>query len=259
MILDKIIEVKKGEVNRLKKKISVEKLEESALSMPRSRDFAGAVGSGNCSIIAEVKRSSPSKGRIREDFDPVEIASLYEKNGAAAISVLTDERFFEGSNSYLSEIRKNVSLPLLRKEFIIDPCQIYETKIIGGDAVLLIARILEEETLKRFIDISKSIGLAAVVEVHSEEEIKKAATAGAVITGINNRNLETFSTDLNTSTKLAPHMPKDGIIISESGIRTREDVESLMQNKISAFLIGETLMREPDPGKKLKELLGEEK
>lgn len=259
MILDRIIKVKRREVDYLQESTSLEALKKAVRYLPSPRDFRKAISGRDCSIIAEVKRNSPSKGRIREDFDHIEIASLYEENGAVAISVLTDEEFFEGGNSYLSEIKETVSIPLLRKDFIIDPYQIYETRIIGGDAVLLIAGLLEKKTLRQFIDLAESLGLSPLVEVHSREELDKALAADAGIIGINNRNLKTFSTDLRTSMELAPSVPEGRIVISESGIHTREDLEALMQKGIHSFLVGEALMKAPDIGKKLMELLGEEK
>ena len=259
MILDKIIKAKRKEVDYLKESTSLEALKKAVRDLPSPRDFRKAIKGPECSIIAEVKKSSPSKGRIREDFDPLKIASIYEANGAAAISVLTDEEFFEGKKSYLSEIKETISLPILRKDFIIDPYQIYETRVIGGDAVLLIAGILKEETLRQFINLAKSLGLSPLVEVHSRKEMDKALAAGAGIIGINNRNLKTFSTDLRTSVELTPFVPEDRIVISESGIHSREDLETLMKKGIYSFLVGETLMKAPDIGEKLRELLGEEK
>ena len=255
MILDRIVEVKKREVDYLKETTSIEALKKAVRDLPSPRDFRKAISGPECSIIAEVKRSSPSKGRIREDFDPLKIASTYEANGAAAISVLTDKKFFEGKTSYLTEIKETVSLPLLRKEFIIDPYQIYETRIIGGDAILFIAGLLKEETLRQFINLAESLGLSPLIEVHSREELDKALAAGAGIIGINNRNLKTFSTDLTTSLELAPSIPKNRIVISESGIHTREDIATLMGKGIYSFLIGEALMEAPDIGKKLRGLL----
>jgi indole-3-glycerol phosphate synthase len=255
MILDRIIKVKRREVDYLKKSTSLETLKKALRNLPPPRDFRKAISGPECSIIAEVKKSSPSKGRIREDFDPLKIAPIYEANGATAISVLTDEEFFEGKNSYLTEIKETVSLPLLRKEFIIDPYQIYETRIIGGDAVLLIAGLLKEETLRQLINLAESLGLSPLIEVHSRKELDKALAAGAGIIGINNRNLKTFSTDLTTSLELAPSVPEGKIVISESGIHTREDIATLMGKGIYSFLIGEALMEAPDIGKKLRGLL----
>lgn len=256
MILDKIVQVKKREVARLRESGSLDAMRKAALDTPLPRDFRAALEGAPCAVIAEVKRSSPSKGRIREDFDPPAIASLYEENGAAAISVLTDEQFFEGKKEYLSEIRERVSLPLLRKDFIIDPCQLCETRIIGADAVLLIAAILDDAKLGYLIEMAESLGLASLVEIHSGEELERAAAAGAGIIGINNRNLQTFHVDLNTTLELVSRIPEGKAVISESGIETREDVERLMSKGVHVFLVGETLMRAPDVGAKLRELLG---
>ena len=256
MILDEIVQVKRAEVARLRETTFLDAMREAALDAPPPRDFRGAIEGSPCAVIAEVKRSSPSRGRIREDFDHLAIASLYEENGAAAISVLTDETFFEGNNAYLSEIQKRVSLPLLRKDFIIDPCQICETRIIGADAVLLIAVILDDMMLADFIELAESLGLAPLVEVHSREELERAIAAGAQIIGINNRNLETFSTDLATSLELAPLVSEGRVVVSESGIEGRGDIERLMGSGIHTFLVGETLMRAPDIGASLRELLG---
>ena len=256
-ILDRIVKVKRKEVRRLRRSTSLDAMREAALDRPAPRNFEAAVSGADCSVIAEVKRSSPSRGRIREDFDPLAIASLYEENGAAAISVLTDETFFEGKKAYLSEIQKRVSIPLLRKDFIIDPYQICETRLIGADAVLLIAAILEGPALENLIDVAESLGLAPLVEVHSREELERALTAGAGIIGINNRNLNNFVTDLNTTLELAPLVPEGRVVVSESGIEGRGDIERLMEGGIHTFLVGETLMRAPDMGEKLRELLDE--
>ncbi len=210
-------------------------------------------------MIAEVKRSSPSKGLIREDFDPVEIAGLYAKNGASAVSVLTERKFFEGRPAYVPQIRKAVNLPLLRKDFIIDAYQVSETRVLGADALLLIARLLEAGELLEFIGFASELGLAALVEVHDESDVEKALSAGARVVGINNRDLETFRTDLEVSTRLARLVPEGVTIVSESGINSRQDIERLMEAGIHSFLVGESLMREPDIGKKLRELLGQDR
>jgi indole-3-glycerol phosphate synthase len=202
-----------------------------------------------------VKSRSPSRGRIREDFDPFKIAAIYQENGAAAVSVLTDEEFFEGDRRYLSGIRKAVDLPLLRKDFIIDPYQIYETRMLGGDALLLIARLLAEEHLREYIRLAESVDLSPLVEVHTREELDKALASGAEIIGINNRDLKTFSTDLGVTLDLAPFIPGDRLVVSESGINTRGDIEILMKAGIHSFLVGEALMRAEDIGGKLRELL----
>jgi indole-3-glycerol phosphate synthase len=256
MILDKIIETKKEEVVRLKKETTQAQLQEIIAGLEPCRDFRKALKSGVCNIIAEVKCASPSRGRLIADFDPVRIAGIYEQNGAAAISVLTDEKYFSGHKNYLTQIRKNVRLPLLRKDFIIDTIQIYETRAIGADAILLIVRVLGKK-LSDFILLSKDLGLSALVEVHSREELNAALAAGAEIIGINNRNLDTFITDNDISRRLKARIPADKIVVAESGIRERKDIESLMQSGIYAFLIGESLIIAPDIGKKLREFKGE--
>jgi indole-3-glycerol phosphate synthase len=256
MILDKIVTAKKEEVAHLKYSEPVSELKKIICDIPPARDFRKALSPNECSIIAEVKRSSPSRGRLREDFDPLKIALTYAENRAAAISVLTDRKFFEGDKAYLSAIKKIVEVPLLRKDFIIDPYQIWETRVLGGDAILLIVRLLRDEQLTEYIQIAAQLGLDSLVEVHTREELERAIAVGTDIIGINNRNLETFSTDLMTTLDLASIIPEEKIIVSESGINTREDIDILMKSGIHSFLVGETLMRADDIGRKLKELLG---
>lgn len=205
--------------------------------------FEQALKGDKISFICEVKQASPSKGLIVEDFPYVEIAKEYEMAGAAAISVLTEPEFFLGSGDYLQAISNAVSTPTLRKDFIIDPYQIYEAKIWGASAVLLIAEILSEEKLAEFIKLAESMGLSALVESHSLPQLKKSLAAGAKIVGINNRNLETFAVDIKTSLQLREHVPKDIIFVSESGIATAEDVTLLYKNGVDAVLIGESLMK----------------
>ena len=256
MILDRIVKAKQEEVVFLKQGKPLEQIKDEALNTPLPRNFKAAVGGTGCSIIAEIKRRSPSKGRIREDFDHIDIASCYENHGAAAISVLTDQKFFGGERAYLSEIKEVVSVPLLRKDFIIDSYQIYETRVLGGDALLLIAGLMGLDTLREFIGLTESLGLSPLVEVHSAGEMEKALGAGAKIIGINNRDLKTFETDLKTSFDLLSAVPKGTAVISESGIHTRRDIEMLMNNGVHAFLVGETLMGAADIGAKLDELRG---
>lgn len=256
MILERIVAAKRKEVADLKDITPLAQLEDAIGNLPPVRDFKRAISNERCSIIAEVKRSSPSKGRIREKFDPVRIATFYQDNGAHAVSVLTDEAFFEGKAHYLSEIKKNIDLPLLRKDFVIDVYQIYETRFLGGDALLLITSLLKEGQLQEYIELSTALGLAPLVEVHTKEELDKALAAGAEIIGINNRDLTTFSTDISTTMELAPLIPDDRIVVTESGINTRRDIEQLMEAGIHCFLIGEALMRAEDIGKELRELLG---
>jgi indole-3-glycerol phosphate synthase len=255
MILDKIIETKKEEVEQLKKQTTVSALERTIARLEPCRDFRQALISEDCNIIAEVKCASPSRGRLIADFDPVRIAGVYEQNGAAAISVLTDEKYFAGHKNYLTQIRQKVKLPLLRKDFIIDPIQIYETRTIGADAILLIVHVLGKK-LAEIILLSRDVGLSPLVEVHTEEELELALVANTEIIGINNRNLDTFVTDIETSRKLRARIPADKIVVAESGIMTRIDIELLMQANIHAFLIGKALITAPDIGKKLREFKG---
>jgi indole-3-glycerol phosphate synthase len=257
MILDQIIATKKREVASLKRVRPVPELELMARGLPPARDFKGALTGRDCSIIAEIKQRSPSKGRLRKDFDPEEIARTYEAGGAAAISILTDRNYFEGDGAYLAVVKKVAGIPILRKDFIIDPCQIYETKILGGDALLLIAGLFNEEELRELIDLSHSLGLSALVEVHTGDEAERAVAAGAGIIGINNRDLKTFRTDLRTSIDLAALIPSGRIVVSESGIEKRADIERLMEAGIRSFLVGEALMRAGDMGEKLRELMGQ--
>ncbi|MDP1992198.1 MAG: indole-3-glycerol phosphate synthase TrpC [Syntrophales bacterium] len=255
MILDDIVKVKRREVAERKQTTSLSALTAAIGGMPPTRDFRRAIGGGGCSIIAEVKRRSPSRGIIREDFDPVRIAGEYERHGAAAVSVLTDETFFGGSNRDLTVVKSAISLPVLRKEFIIDLWQIHETRAIGADALLLIAAILEENQLREYREIAASLGLASLVEVHDRTELEKVLSSGAEIIGINNRDLRTFTTDIGTSLTFAPLVPTDRIIVSESGIHSRVQIEILMKAGVRTFLIGETLVASPEIGMTLRGLL----
>jgi indole-3-glycerol phosphate synthase len=206
-------------------------------------------------IIAEVKRASPSKGLIREDFDPVAIAKDYANHGASAISVLTEERFFQGSLSYLEQIRGAVTVPLLRKDFMVDAYQLTEAKSYGADAVLFIAAMLDPSLMRELREQATALSLDALVEVHNEAELKAAIEAGAQMIGINNRDLKTFSVSLATTERLAPHVPAGMPAVCESGIDSLEQIRHVEQMGIHVFLIGEALMRVPQPGKKLGELL----
>jgi indole-3-glycerol phosphate synthase len=254
MFLDRIVAKKKEEVEMQKRTTSLLEIKQVLKDQPPTLDFKSAITAKNCAIIAEVKRSSPSKGRMIEDFRPVAIASLYELSGAAAISVLTEKHFFEGDGRYLSEIRQAVKIPLLRKDFILDPYQIYETKALGGDALLLIACLLDQRQLRDYIDLAASLGLASLVEVHDGNELEKAVSVGAELIGINNRNLQTFSTDIKTTIELFPLVPEGRIVVSESGIHSRKDIKQLMQAGVHAFLVGEVLIRSGNIAGKLREL-----
>lgn len=256
-ILDEICKHKLAEVAENKKRISVEELKNNIKKSQASGRFGSALKSNvNITIIAEIKKASPSLGVIREDFNPVEIARLYEANGASAISVLTDEKFFQGSLSYLTAVRKSVNLPVLRKDFIIDPYQIYEARFAGADAILLIAAILSKEEIQHYLELAKELCMDCLVEVHSESELKMVLQTDANIIGINNRDLAIFKTDLETTFRLRPMIPVGKIVVSESGIKTRADIEKLMRNGINSVLVGETLMKSDDIPRKLHELLG---
>lgn len=244
MILDKIIERKKQELIEELGNITAEDLLSQIQSLPPTKDFYAALkGKAAISIIAEVKKASPSKGIICDNFNPAEIAREYERSGASAISVLTEKHFFLGSPEYLKAIRQEVKIPLLRKDFIIDPRQIYEARILGADAVLLIAAVLDIKTMSEFIKAADSVGLSCLVEVHTKDELKNALEAGARIVGINNRNLQSFKVDLNTTIELSRLIPKDVVLVSESGITGGEDIERLKIANIDAVLIGEAFMR----------------
>ncbi len=259
VILEKIIAKKKEEIEKAKKTMPSGNLKEILKDLPEAMDFKGAlskeIGGGN-RIIAEVKKASPSRGVIREEFNPVEIAREYEKHGAVAVSVLTDNNFFMGSLEYLREIKKNISIPVFRKDFLLDPYQIYESKAWGADAVLLIAAILDEVLLKDFLKLLREVSLFSMVEVHSKKELQMALDAGSEIIGINNRDLRTFKTDLKTTHDLIKHIPEGTIVVSESGIENPGDVTMLKQSGVDACLIGESLMRAENPGQKLSEFVG---
>jgi len=254
--LDEIILYKEKELEERKKSIPYGAMKMQLQFSKPLKDFKGALTADGIRIIAEVKKASPSKGIIREDFDHLEIAEVYEKSGAAAISVLTDSHFFKGSIEYLTQIRQAVQIPLLRKDFIIDEYQVVEARVYGADAILLIATVLTGERLKYLYDLSLSFGMEVLVEVHNEEDLEKAIKIGASIIGINNRDLKKFTTDINTTCRLAKLMPEGTVVVSESGINSREDIEFLSKGGAHAFLIGEAFMREPDPGLKLKEFIG---
>jgi len=256
--LDKIIDYKREELKARKEKIPYDalKMQLQHLQHMGRKDFKGALSGDGIRVIAEIKKASPSKGVIRENFDHLEIAESYERGGAAALSVLTDSHFFQGDIEYLSQVRQVVDLPLLRKDFIIDEYQVIEAKVYRADAVLLIATVLPEDELKFLYQLSYSLGLDVLMEVHDMKDLEKALKVGAEIIGINNRDLKEFRTDINTTVDLAREIPDDKIIVSESGINTRADMDMLIKGGADAFLIGEALMREPDPGAMLKELIG---
>jgi len=256
MILDDIIENKAAEVKESKNSLPLELIMEQIKHALPSRNFFNAIKpDGHLKIISEVKRASPSKGVFRDDFDPVQIAKSYSSGGASAISVLTDEKYFKGSLTYLKNIREQVDTPLLRKDFIIDPYQVYQSRLFGADAVLLIVAALDQSTLKELLELTHTLQMNAVVEVHNGEELDRALDAGSRIIGINNRDLRTFDVDLNVSITLSKKVPGDSIVIAESGISSIEDIDRLRSEGVHVFLIGETFMKAPDPGQKLKDLI----
>jgi indole-3-glycerol phosphate synthase len=257
LILDDIIRHKREEVAHRRVENPVAELKAVAAAAPRARNFAAAIRRGcqpSLKIIAEVKKASPSKGVIREDFSPVEIARVYEANGASAISVLTDERFFQGSLQYLVDIKSAVALPVLRKDFVVDEYQIYESRAAGADAILLIVAALTDDELSRFHGLAASLGMGCLVEVHDAEEMDRADAIGAKVIGVNNRDLQTFNVDISTSAEMFPRAPKGAILVSESGITSREDMTFLAKCGAHAVLIGESLMRSGDIGAKLRGL-----
>lgn len=262
MILDKILQTKKEEVAVAKLRQPLEKMRARIGELEdQPRGFARSLrymrDSGGIALIAEVKKASPSKGIIREDFDPVDIAEIYENGGATCLSVLTDEQYFSGHLRYLNLIREQVSLPLLRKDFIIDPYQVYEARVAGADAILLIAAALGDGELRDLALLAKELRLDTLLEVHDGEELDRALELPVDLIGINNRDLKTFKTDLAVTERLAARIPVEQMAVAESGIHSREDVERLQQAGAGAFLIGESLMREDDIIGKMSLLLGD--
>jgi len=283
MILDDIVRSKRADLQRVKAMRPLVELEQQPLFRAERRDLRAALQGATSSsappqaappqaatpraatlqarrraIIAEVKKASPSKGIMRADFDPLRVAKSYAANGAVAISVLTEERYFQGSLEHLAAIRTAVSVPLLRKDFLFDPYQLQEARAFGADAVLLITAILDDVLLRDLLQLAGELQLSALVEVHEGAELERALESGARLLGINNRDLRTFRTSLATTEELVPRVPADALVVTESGIETSADIERLERAGVRAFLIGETLMRAADPGAKLAELLGGE-
>jgi len=257
MILDEIVAYKKEELAGTKRQVPLAEMKSRAANAGPVRGFRMALAAGtNIRLIAEVKRASPSKGIIRADFDPVAIAGTYERCGASCISVLTEQKYFQGSLGYLADIRRAVGLPLLRKDFVIDAYQLFEARAAGADAVLLIAACLDRRELEDYLGVAAELGLDALVESHTVRELESSLRAGAQIIGINNRDLASFTVSLDTTFAMLGDIPEDRTVVSESGIRSRDDVVRLEQAGVDAVLVGESLMREQDIGKKVKELLG---
>ena len=258
MILDEIAEKTRERVAEQKKHISLEEMKEKAEKMEKNTGFPfqRALQTEDIAFICEVKKASPSIGVIAEDFPYVEIAKEYEEAGAAAISVLTEPYYFQGSNTYLTEITQNVHIPVLRKDFTVDEYMVYEAKVIGASCILLICAILDQKTLNQYLELAHSLGLSVIVEAHDEEEVKMALASGAKIIGVNNRDLKTFTVDINNSARYRKMVPDDVVFISESGIKTAQDIQKLRENGTNAVLIGETFMRSSDKKKVLEELRG---
>jgi indole-3-glycerol phosphate synthase len=256
-ILDEIVAAKRTEVAVARRRMPLEELEAQALEAPPVRDFRAALeGPGPIRLIAEVKKASPSAGVIREDFNPVDIARTYQAHGAHALSVLTDVPFFQGHLSYLARVRASVAIPLLRKDFLIDPYQVVEARVAGADAVLLIAECLDDAQMAALLAGAQALGMAALVEFHDPANLPRVLAAGADLVGINNRDLHRFVTDLETTLRLRDQIPPGVRVVSESGIRDHRDIERLEAAGVDAILVGESLMRAPDIGRAVSELLG---
>lgn len=261
MFLNRIVETKKEEVAELAKTLNKAEAEQAIAQLPPCRGFEQSLREGSrhreLALIAEVKKASPSKGLIRDDFHPVELARAYELAGADCISVLTDVQYFQGSNQYLTDIAQAVKLPLLRKDFIIDELQIYEARLIGADCILLIVAILSDQQLSDYYDLAKKLGMDVLVEVHDEAELERVLKLNkATLIGINNRNLHTFETSLETTAKLIKRMPPHVLKISESGILSREDYQYVRAAEAEGLLIGEHFMRQGDVAAAIEQLMG---
>lgn len=255
MILDEIVEYRAAQLQREIACVSREEMAAQAEACTRPvLDFPGALKRQTLSVIAEVKKASPSKGVICPDFHPAQVARRYEAAGADAISCLTEEHYFQGSSAYFREVRAATTLPMLRKDFIFDPYQVYEARVIGADAILLICAMLRTEKLRDLMGLAMSLGLHTLVEVHNEQELASAVAAEAPIIGINNRDLTTFHVDLGTTARLSSRIPYPHVLVSESGIATQADMKAARENGADAVLIGETLMRADDIGATLAAL-----
>jgi indole-3-glycerol phosphate synthase len=257
MILDRIVVDNRQQLEDKKRRLPVAELRRLASEQPPALDLAAVLQGNGVKLIAEIKKASPSRGVIRPDFDPVEIAKIYAGNGAAAISVLTETLHFQGSLDHLRNIRKALAnkLPLLRKDFIVDPYQVYESRAYGADSLLLIVALLKSERLQELLQLSHELNMSCLVEVHNEAEVEIALNSQAKIIGINNRDLNTFNVDMTTTARLRPLIPPDRILVSESGIKERKDIEKLSRLGIDAVLIGESLMSAPDIAARMIDLL----
>jgi len=258
MILDEIVSKNKQETEERKRRLPFAELEMMAAGTPPPLDFAAAISRDGINLIAEVKKASPSRGTICNHFEPVQVATTYASSGAAAISVLTEPHYFEGSLNSLSRIRNalvNKGVPLLRKDFLSEPYQVYESRVYGADALLLIVAILTKTKLRGMLELSRELGMDCLVEVHDEKEVETALDAGAKIIGVNNRDLNSFEVDVATTGRLRRFIPDGHIVVSESGIKSREDIEKVQALGVNAVLIGEALVSAPDIRTKIRELM----
>lgn len=257
-ILKKIIKRKFEEIEERSANVSLEQLKAQCKDADAPRGFVAAIEQRVCkqrpAVIAEIKKASPSKGVIRENFDPVAIAKSYEKAGAACLSILTDVDYFQGSSQYLIDARAATKLPVIRKDFIVHPYQVYEARAMGADCILIIVAALDDQTMGELINLAHELGMDVLVEVHDRDECERALKLPIKLLGINNRNLRTFEVSLNTTLELLPMIPRDMIVVTESAIHTQEDVQLMREHDVHAFLVGESFMRAEDPGSKLKEL-----
>ncbi|MGB0846738.1 MAG: indole-3-glycerol phosphate synthase TrpC [Thiolinea sp.] len=257
-ILEKILTTKREEIAERSQHTSLETLKIRAATASEPRGFLAAmqnkIAQGQAAVIAEIKKASPSKGIIRPDFDPPAIADSYEQGGAACLSILTDAQYFQGHEDYLQAARAACSLPVIRKDFIIDPYQVYEARAIDADCILLIVAALNDEQLNGLYRLATELGMDVLIEAHDQAELERALALNAPLIGINNRNLRTFDTSLSTSIDLLPMVPDSTLLVTESGIHTREDVALMRENNIHAFLVGEAFMRADDPGSELHNL-----
>ncbi len=257
-ILHTILARKAAEIAERSEKVSLQALRAAAEQAPAVRGFADRlrahIAAGRPGVIAEIKRASPSQGVIREDFEPARLAESYAAGGASCLSVLTDQEFFQGHDSYLQQARAACDLPVLRKDFVIDPYQVYEARVLGADCVLLIVAALGDPALQELHALAEDLGMDVLVEVHSAEELERALALRPTLLGINNRDLRTFHTDIHTTLRLKTRVPADCLLVTESGIHTPQDVALMRSNGVHAFLVGESMMRAPDPGTKLREL-----
>ena len=256
-ILEKIVATKRREIERAKSSLPEAAVRAAAEQSAPPRDFFSPLGApGPIKLIAEVKKASPSKGLIRADFDPTAIAKIYQQHGATCLSVLTDEEYFQGRLDYLREVRAAVAIPVLRKDFILDPYQVYEARAAGADAVLLIAECLDDCGLRSLFNLAVSLGMTPLVEIYEPENLQRVFDAGATLIGVNNRDLRTFEVDLNHVLRLRERVPGECVLVAESGIKSYADVQKMQAGGVDAILVGESLMIQPDIGAAVDRLLG---